>query len=516
MKTSFISRKGKQKEQNLFRQYFRTLFCLVCAFILFNLVFIQKPLSAQSLNTTPDYSNDWAFNPFNANSAWHRPIGTDAIYADDSDITNIVWQQAKVFKVEDNFPYGSPFGIADEASPEVTITHRTCPAWNTNPDGNRFPLTIKIPSRADFPVGWRRLSDCQDGNAIIFDRTTSEVHELYEYDRSDTNNITASLVRGPYYLDGLGHGSELNERVGLSAAGISLLGGAFRPWEVMKPGHRIGHAFQMSVPANDKACEWAKIDYHVLGKNIQWPAVSGDGFASNPANNLGPFAYGALLAIPPGPDCIVNGEVHDRGGPDLTKMGLSEPGLRVAQALRDYGVYLVDNAGGFNIRGVSTAEQLTGSVSTAVRNDLTKICRELRLVKNSVIGATARKRPTWGQEGFIGTPTWPAGGGEPLAPNTAIDFVSSSHDEISSPGITGENIRVYPNPAADRITVEFNKIPDRATIEVFTILGQVVKSRQLYDQRTQIDLPDAHDVFLIRVFTAQGSKAFKILSQAGG
>ena len=466
--------------------------CLVTALVLFNLVFIQKPLFAQSFTVTPvicDYSEDWVYNPFNANSAWHRPIGTDAIYADDSDTTNIIWQQARNFKVEDRFPFGSPFGIADETSPEVTISHESCPRWNHNPDGRGFPLTTRIPSRADFPVGWRSIGDCQDGNAIVLDRTTGQVREFYEYDRSDTNNITASIVRGPYYLDGLGHGSELNEGVGTSAAGISLLGGAFRPWEVMKPGHRIGHAFQMSVPANDRAAEWAGIDVHVLGKDIQWPATRGDGSASNPENNLGPFAYGALLAIPPGPDCIVNGEVHDRGGPDLTKMGLSEPGLRIAQAMRDYGVYLVDNAGGFNIRGVSTAEELTGSVRTAVMNDLTKICRELRLVKNSVIGATARKRPTWGQEGFIGTPTWPAGGGEPLAPNTAIDAVTSSEKVIYPDEGLFEGLQVFPNPASDRVTVEFSRIPDGASIEVYTILGQMVKFRQLYDQRTQIDLP---------------------------
>ena len=490
---------------------------MIVAFVLFNLVIIQKPLSAQSLNTTPDYSNDWAYNPFNANSAWHRPIGTDAIYADDSDTTNIIWQQARRFLINDHFPFNSAYGIADETSPEVTITHKSCERWNTNPSGNRFPITLKIPSRADFPVGWQRYGDCQDGNAIIIDRATYEVREFYEYDRSDTNNITASIVRPPHDLRDLGHGSTLGQRVGTSAAGISLLGGAFRPWEVMIPGHRIGHAFQVSVPAHDRACQNAGIDHHVLGKDIQWPAVAGDGFASRPENNLGPFAYGALLAIPPGPDCIVNGKVHDRGGPDLTKMGLSEPGLRIAQAMRDYGVYLVDNAGAFNIRGVSTTEELTGSVREDVLNDITKICRELRLVKNSVIGATARKKesPDRGQEGFIGTPTWPAGGGEPLAPNTAIDFVSSIDDEISTHGTAKENIRVYPNPSSNRVTVDLSRMPDGAAIEVYTILGQMVKSRQLYDQRTQIDLPDSHDVFIIKVFTVRGSNNYQILRKSG-
>ena len=231
--------------------------CLVTTFILFSLVFIQKPLFAQSFDENYDYSSDWVYNPFNSNSAWHRPIGTDAIYADDSDITNVIWQQAKRLLINDNFPFNSVYGIAQ--------------------------------------------------------------------------------------------------------------------------------------------------------------------------HNHGPFAYGALLAIPPGPDCIVNGKVHDIGGPDLTKMGLREPDLRIAQAMRDYGVYLVDNAGSFNIRAaVSNEEQLSASVRAAVMNDLAKITRELRLVKNSVEGATARMSATWGPGGWavgsIGTPTWPAGGGEPLAPNTAIDF----------------------------------------------------------------------------------------------
>ncbi len=405
--------------------------CLITAFIFFNLFIIHESVFAQKYIITSEHSEDWVYNPFNSKSAWHRPVGTDAIYAEDTDITNIIWQQARRFLINDQFPFNSPYGIADETSPEVTITHKSCDRWNTNPDGHGFPLTIRIPSRTDFPVGWQRYGDCQDGVAIVIDRTTGQVREFYEYDRSDPDNITASIARPPYYLDDLGHGSSINERVGTSAAGISLLGGALRPWEVMKTGHRIGHAFQMSVPLHDRSAESAGIEHHVLGKDIQWPATSGDNGASNPNNNLGPFAYGALLAIPPGPDCIVNGKVHDRGGPDLTKMGLSEPGLRIAQAMRDYGVYLVDGAGSFNIRaGVSNEEQFPDSVKAIVMNDLTKICRELRLVKNSVEGATARMResPARGQEGFIGTPTWPAGGGEPLAPNTAIDFVRSSRD----------------------------------------------------------------------------------------
>ena len=495
--------------------------CLVTAFILFSLVFIQKPLLAQGFDENYDYSSDWAYNPFNSNSAWHRPIGTDAIYADDTDTTNIIWQQARGFRLENRFPYGASYGIADETSPVATITHKSCAGWNTNPSGNRFPITLRVPSRADFPHGWQRIADCQDGHATIIYRTTGQVRDFYEYDRSDTNNLTASIVRGPYNLDGLGHGSTLGQRVGNTATGFSMLGGALRPWEVMKTGHRIGHALQMSVPAHDVACNRAGIEHHVLGKDIQWPATAGDNFARLPGYALGPFAYGALLAIPPGPDCIVNGKVHDRGGPDLTKMGLSEPGLRIAQAMRDYGVYLVDGAGSFHLRvGLSPTKQLTGSVEAAVLNDLTKICRELRLVKNSVEDATARMSDTWGPggwaEGSIGTPTWPAGGGEPLAPNTAIDFVSSAHDEIGTSGIAGEKIRVYPNPASDRITVELNRIPDGALMEVYTVLGQVVKSRKLYDQQTYIDLPVAHDIFIIRVFTSQGSKAFKILRQPGG
>ena len=189
--------------------------CLVTTFILFSLVFIQKPLFAQSFDENYDYSSDWAYNPFNSNSAW---------------------QQARGFIIQDRFPYGTPFGIADETSPKVTITHKSCERWNTNPDGNRFPITLRIPSRADFPFGWQRYGDCQDGNAIIIDRATGQVREFFEYDRSDTNNITASVVRGPYYLDGLGHGSTLGERVGTSASGISLLGGAFRGLLALPPG----------------------------------------------------------------------------------------------------------------------------------------------------------------------------------------------------------------------------------------------------------------------------------------
>jgi hypothetical protein len=66
----------------------------------------------------------------------------------------------------------------------------------------------------------------------------------------------------------------------------------------------------------------------MLSGEVILPAVGADRNADQPGHNLGHTPYGGLLAIP--------------RGVDLDRLDLTEAGRRLAEAVRDYGIYVVD------------------------------------------------------------------------------------------------------------------------------------------------------------------------------
>ncbi len=229
----------------------------------------------------------------------------------------------------------------------------------------------------------------------------------------------------------------------------------------------------------------------------------GDANAGQPGENLGYIPYGGLMAIPP----------VEKGGPDLNKLGLSPPGLRLAEALRDYGAYAVDGGPMPIIRTTENfPPSLYNQLHFTLSDDLKKIYMEMRLVLNSVEGATARMRPNWGYEGFIGTPTWPAGGGEPIAPNTAIDAVtSSSHVIKDSGGI--DDIFLFPNPARDKVYIRFEESVGNEKVELINLMGQRIISEPFSGSPIKIHLPPGQNIYFVRITTSNESKTYKVLVQ---
>lgn len=344
---------------------------------------------------------DLFYNPFSADSAFHRPIGSGAIYAADDAPETLLWLQHDGMKFNYEHPYGSPFAAVDRDDPVVEV--RFSPSQIRRDDGS-LPVRIRIP-RERFPVNPETVGFYPDGAVAIFDRESGLVHEFYNY-RYNEGSPLATIHRS-FPIDSPGHGADAGRRVGVTATGISVVAGALQPWKLETPGHQIGHALQLVLPRKPR--------HHqpmLISKDVQWPATTGDGSATDPKDNLGLIPYGALMAIPP----------VDRGGPDLEAMDLSEPGLRLAEALRDYGAYVIDGGQMPIIRTTGNfSSDLFEKIHFRNSRDLAKIYQAMRLVRNSVQGATATVYETARGTGFIGTHTWPAGGGEPLAPNTAID-----------------------------------------------------------------------------------------------
>lgn len=349
-----------------------------------------------------------AANPFSSSSAFHRPIGSGAIYANDSHPSRIAW----VAVVPANngqggggtvgaINQGNPFGVAamyaSGSDPQRTVRRRNCTGTadstlNWDPGGNsvviRIPDTNGINTNASY--------QCYENTAFVVQSDYS-TYEFFQTNRNG-NDYRASICRVAD-VRGLGHGEALGDRVGVSASGCSVRMGMLSAASLLAE-EEIGHALKLAIYSG-----YDTEAHELLGRGIQWPACNADSFASNPANNNGPFPYGALLGIPP--------------SVDLSTLGLTTPqGYILGRAMQNYGCLAMDDADGIVLR----ADGSLGGSATAIVADYRKLLYHLRLITNAVSGATAAIAADGGynQTGSIGDPYYPAGGGTPLAANTAL------------------------------------------------------------------------------------------------
>ncbi len=385
------------------------------AFIIISWSFLAISYSYSQTNPSPV---DWYHNPFNKNSAHHRPIGTGAEYASDDDTLTKLWQSFFPSpntrgNINQAHPFGAPFVLEDESYPLETVIGRHCSDETDNLLGGSqpFPLQRRVPENYVTKYNYDSSMQCWDNIAVFFDPTKLEIHEFFYFNRNlTTGQYRAAYRRPPHRIDGLGHGDVLGRKKGVPAAGMSAVFGLLRKADLEATGQPIGHALQVSIPGLPHGPQ-----PQLLGRRIQWPATTPDGFANRADRCTGLFAYGTLIALPP----------ESKGGPNLDDLNLSEPGRRLAECIRDYGMYVIDQAGAVALR----SDEPLGPLMAPLTEDFRKILPYCRVVTNSVTGATAEISVggSWPGTGFIGTPTgsegktWPAGGGTPLAPNTAID-----------------------------------------------------------------------------------------------
>lgn len=73
------------------------------------------------------------------------------------------------------------------------------------------------------------------------------------------------------------------------------------------------------------------------------------------------------------------------------------------------------------------------------------------------------------------------------------------------------NIKAYPNPAKDNITIE---TPHQATIEILNIEGQIIKTITTAEKQTSIDVSDLADgVYIIKAKTEKGVAVKKFVKE---
>ena len=358
------------------------------------------PLASEVQAACSTPKNDLFLNPYNKNSAHHRPIGSGASYASDSHSSTRDWLKAGHLNVNAGAPWGTSVAETDTSDPLRVIGARaTCDKVLG------LPVSIRIP-REGFQIPIQNNhSGCPDGVVVFFDRTINKPHQLRQYNWNG-GRPTAGQYK-TWDIRGLGHGTRSGERMGTSASGVAGLFGVLRGAEINAAGHKIEHALRMGLPRKP-GC---KI---MLSRSVVLPATTGDRNRSTSGYNTGSIPYGGLMALPPS----VN----------IAGMGLSEPGRRLAQAVQDYGVYALDG-GGCSAGALEADQHVNGGVKDQLRNDIRKIYPRMRLVlNNNVLGSST------------------AGGGAPRGDNCA--FTPERH---GLPADRPERLdRLAPTPGAIR------------------------------------------------------------------
>ena len=318
-------------------------------------------------------------NPFSKDSAHHRPIGDEAVYADDSDPSTVSWFKNPGKSI--NINVGAPWGVS-VASTVKTDPMVTVGAISLKCDKiEGLPVTIRMPADGFITPVKLNSNGCTDGVVVLYDKAKSLPHQLRQYNWN--GGVPLAGQYKTWSISGLGHGTRPGERLGTSASGVAALFGLLRGNEINRSNKKVEHALQMILPSAPSHCAM------MMSREIVLPATGGDGYMTKPGYNLGNIPYGALMALPP----------PAKGGPNLDALGLTDRGKRLAEAVRDYGIYAVDTGACPALR----ADQYvldTGELKAT----LSKIYPYIRRVLNNDV---------------LGTRT--AGGGAGIAPNCAND-----------------------------------------------------------------------------------------------
>lgn len=327
-------------------------------------------------------ANDLFKNPFNKNSAHHRPMGTGAVFAGDDHPSTRVLRQNGFGTINSDNGWGTNIYEPEAGDPRMTVRHAGVNPFNPGGGDHGLPVTLKVPTHAQNNEKVDSVVIITDGNytAHQFYQWRSKAWRAGHHPPSDPQGPTARLAK-QWDLRSEGHTGPGGARVGSSGSGVAGLFGLNRGHELNTPGYKIQHVMQVALSRDKKpACGM------MMKNQVVWPASGKDGSCTNDENCGGAIPYGGLLAIPP--------------SVKISSLGLSEPGHRVAEQLQQYGAYAIDTSS----CPTSRADQhVSREVLQKLKADMQRIYPHLRLVLNNEKDQKA------------------SGGGQPLGPNCAFD-----------------------------------------------------------------------------------------------
>lgn len=298
--------------------------------------------------------------PFSQTSIWNQPIGSAAIYVNAG------------FTPASNLTADEDWWVVTSSSDPVTNVYdpyswgKRCSsgtAWNSS---THFPSALLIPDAQppDTP-----------NNASAILQPDGRTIQQYE----PTTRCTAG---GPLFgyqattVDIYGDGTP----GGHFGSGLSSIGGTIRVGELRPSAGAIPHALKIEA--------WAQTYYYYSPSRpgFRWPADRADDYAASQYHGANPaLTEGSLLAIPP--------------SVSVASLGLSTDAARkIAQALQDYGGYIVDDTAWddfafateinstTSVRAQFSADyayHLEDGAGTAFFADMNKVFSSLKVVDNN-------------------------------------------------------------------------------------------------------------------------------------
>ena len=244
--------------------------------------------------------------PFASTSIWNTPIGSGAVYV-----------PAQLGAPTGGMSADQDVIILTPTSPLTSVYTNTA-AWtgaDRCPASDPILYTIPMPASLVIPNSGENNSMAAlmpDGATLCqtqpFTRCTAGGPA------TALNNIPAQTLEG----DG--------RRGAHGGSGLSSLGGTLRIGDLRPQSGPVRHALKVNLNAKAYLCACVS-----ASGCFRWPAFTGDGYAIGYyGGTVTALKMGALLAIP--------------AGTALGSLGLeTEPGLRLAWTLQNYGAYVVDD-----------------------------------------------------------------------------------------------------------------------------------------------------------------------------
>ena len=320
--------------------------------------------------------------PFTSASAWNIPIGDEAQYEGTNDPETSDWLKMSNLSMPGDlgwgvgtYPIAGAFTVESSPSDSLFVV-----ADNGQGPGIGVPSpAIRIPEVCK-TLTWTS----NDRVVVIYDPSAQMAYEFFNF-RWTGSNYEARLGR-PHSAVGLGHGTQPGDRVGSSAAGVSLFAGHIS-LEMMTPGVEFTQALGVTIPRAQGGVSNPNNCLRLANSDTRLPATNIDGYLQE--LNTGNITFGSVFALPR--DVNISG------------LGLSELGERIANCARNRGFIVVDTGGcgGGNVR---TRQGMNASHRTAIIDAMNIIVpRMRRVVENGWFqGQTVR------------------GGGTPLAQNYGV------------------------------------------------------------------------------------------------
>lgn len=310
--------------------------------------------------------------PFSQSSIWNQPIGSGAVYVDAG------------FTPASNISVDDDWWIVTSSSDPVTNVYNPN-SWTVRCGGTAWNSTTVFPSALLVPDAQPPDTPNYASAILQPDGRTIQQYEptarcaaggpLFGY-QAETVDIYGDGIYGGHF-----------------GSGLSSIGGTIRVGELRPSAGALQHALKLEA--------WAQKYYYYSSSlpGFRWPADMADDYAASQYHGTNPaLTEGSLLAIP----ASVN----------ISSLGLAtDAGRKIAQALQDYGGYIVDDTA-WDDFAIATEINPTSSVraqfvadygyhiddySTPFFADLNTIFGALKVVDNN-------------------GPTSIGGGGTPLVP----------------------------------------------------------------------------------------------------